>query len=135
MSCKYDIFIVTAYNEEKNCPYKFEAYLDYHDGKTVDGSQVEEQLLPDENDTLHYANDELFKNHYVEGSGFNGLFDTIQVAKDFEIPVCYRGLNNAYVSLKLSTHVTSSEKRNGVFCRDMMIDKVIVKAKERKDNE
>lgn len=134
MSCEYDIYVVMAYNDEKNCPYKFEAYIKYHDGKTMDGSPVEEQLYPDPSDSLHYASEELFQNHY-KGVDFDNLFDTIQVAKNFNFPACYRGLTNAYAALTLKSHVTSTEKRNGKYCRDMMIDKIIVKAKERTDNE
>ncbi len=54
--------------------------------------------------------------------------DSILVAKDFEFPVCYYGLNDAYATLRLNSYVTS--RQTSQYSREMWIDQIVLKAKE-----
>jgi hypothetical protein len=65
---------------------------------------------------------------YVDENGESRLVDSVLVAEDFMFPICYEGLSNAYVTLKLQGYFKSSEKSK--YSRELRIDKIVLKAKE-----
>lgn len=128
LSCKYDIYLLMAWNKNAEKPALFKAILNYHNGKKA--ASVSEVLVPDAADTLHYGAKNLFMNRppYVDERGYDQVVDTIPLAKDFEFPVSYYGMDNAYVTLKIASTVTSKQTTN--YTREMWIDKIIFVAKE-----
>lgn len=128
LSCKYDIYLLMAYNMNAEKPCKFKATLGYHDGKKAAATSV--TLPSDEADTLHYGGKNVFTNQppYVDAKGYIQYVDTIPLAKDFLFPVSYYRMNDAYVTLKIASNVTSREA--STFTREMWIDKIIFVAKE-----
>ena len=65
--------------------------------------------------------------HYDE-NGKYCFTDTVLIAKDFEFPVCYQGLNNAFPILQLKSNFTTKEK--SLYSREIWVNAIIVKAKE-----
>ena len=128
LSCKYDIYLLMAYNVNAEKPCKFKATLGYHDGKKA--TQATSSLPSDEADTLHYGGKNVFTNRppYVDEKGYLQYVDTIPLAKDFLFPVSYYRMDDAYVTLKIASNVTSRE--SATFTREMWIDKIIFVAKE-----
>lgn len=132
LSCKYDIYVVIGYNTQDKLPNKFRAYLSYD---TKD-KRIEEEPLknPDENaidatgSSTYNGNYFVNKEPYYDENGKYCLTDTILVAKDFEFPVCYSGLSNAYPVLKLKSNFTTKEKNT--YTREIWVNAVILKAKE-----
>ena len=128
LSCKYDIYLLMAYNTNAEKPCKFKATIGYHDGKKA--SATTSNLAIDDTDTLHYAGKNLFTNRppYVDEKGYQQYVDTIPLAKDFNLPISYYRMDNAYVTLKIASNVTSREATT--YSREMWIDKIIFVAKE-----
>ena len=68
------------------------------------------------------------KSPYVDENGEYRLVDSVLVAKDFEFPVCYKGLTDAYATLTIKGYFKSTEKNK--YSREIHIDKIVLKAKE-----
>lgn len=129
LSCKYDIYLIMAWNKNAEKPALFKALLNYHDGKKA--MSKSEVLAPEQSDTLHYGGKNLFTNRPPVTDSLGNIIqvtDTIPLAKDFEFPVSYYGMNNAYVTLKITSTITS--KQASLYAREMWIDKIVFVAKE-----
>lgn len=123
-SCKYDIIAVMIYNDDQNKPYHFRAYLNYHDKKAT---QEREQLTPPEGVDADGKNYLTHDPHY-DSEGLLVQNDSVLLARDFELPVCYYGLNDAYVTLELQSYLTSSQRSK--YTNELIIDKIILVPKE-----
>lgn len=126
LSCKYDIYVLMAYNLDANLPNKFRAQISYHNDNPSKTSMENVNLQVPEGVAGSGRN---FENRppRIE-NGKIEYVDTILVAKDFEFPVCYYGLQNAYPTLRLTSYVMSRE--TNLYTREFWIDKIILKAKE-----
>lgn len=127
MSCKYDIYVVMAYNTNANMSTKFKATLTYHEGKRSTQSNA---TLKPEADDIHKGASNTYVNlpcPYVDDNGVTQYVDSICVAHDFEFPVAYYG-TDFYPTLKLSVNVTSKEI--STYTREMWIDQIVLVAKE-----
>ena len=136
LSTKYDIFVVIGYNYSYMLPNKFRAYISYD----TDTKRITNEALKNPNEDAVDAkgksiyNTNYFVNKFPEDPMSDPskiayyLEDTICVAKDFEFPVCYYGLSNAYPVLQIKSNFTSSEKE--YYSREIWVDKIILKPKE-----
>ncbi len=128
LSCKYDIFVLVGYNDNYAKPSKFSAMIAYD----TETRRVNNYALknPDPNSDLYktkyYAN--RVPSVSADGTEVVNVVDTILLAEDFEFPVCYVGLENAYVTLRLKSDFPTSDNKN--YTREMRIDKIILRAKE-----
>lgn len=124
-SCKYDIYAVMAYNVEAARPYQFRAYINYHNNRRTTTRQ---QLSPIEgvNGTEHYFRT---KAPHVDENGIFHFNDSVLLASDFELPVCYVGLDDAYPTLEISSHITSSLRTT--YTNELLIDKIVLIPKLR----
>lgn len=125
LSCKYDIYVLMAYNTEADKPTKFRAQLSYHTESkpTVTTTTLN---VPEGEDGSGTS----FENeapHFDENGNLQ-IMDSVLLAKDFEFPVAYMGLDDAYVTLKIVCYVSSRETSK--YTREMWIDKIIFKAKD-----
>ena len=128
MSCKYDIYVVMAYNSNANMPTKFKASITYHEGKR--NTQSSTNLKPIPTDSIHIGASNTFVNRecpYVDEDGVTQYTDSILVAQDFVFPVSYYGLD-FYPTIKISSNISSKELSN--YTREMWIDKIVLVAKE-----
>ena len=57
--------------------------------------------------------------------------DSVLLAKNFELPVSYFGLRDAYVTLELQSYMTSSQRNN--YTNELIIDKIILVPKENEE--
>lgn len=137
LSCKYDIYVVIGYNTDNNLQNKFRAYISYD----TESSRQKDYVLKNPNeDAVDAKGDPQFgKNffinrppHYNE-KGEVDFTDTICIAKDFEFPVSYMGLNNAYPLVYLKSNFTSSEKT--YYAREIWVNAIIFKAKGHDEEE
>ncbi len=126
LSCKYDIYVLMAYNLEANLPNKFRAQISYHTAEE-NKSSMENQNLTVPEGTAGEGRDFENRPPRIE-NGQLVYVDSILVAKDFEFPVCYYGLNDAYATLRLNSYVTS--RQTSQYSREMWIDQIVLKAKE-----
>lgn len=124
-SCKYDIYAVMAYNVEAARPYQFRAYVNYHNNRRTTTRQ---QLSPIEgvNGTGHNFRT---KAPHVDENGVFQFNDSVLLASDFEFPVCYVGLENAYPTLEISSNITSSMRTT--YTNELLIDKIVLVPKVR----
>ena len=114
-----------AYNDEAKKPNRFTARLSYHD-EDRDNATTETLKVPEgEAGTGNY-----FENvpTCVDENGNACGVDSVLLAKDFKFPVCYYGLDNAYVTLKLASYVSSSQ--TSTYTRELWIDKIVLIAKD-----
>lgn len=123
-SCKYDIIAVMIYNTDLDKPYHFRAYMNYHDQKAT---QERVQLTPPEGVEADG------KNFITSGPRYNsqGLLvqnDSVLLAKDFELPVSYFGIRDAYATLEIQSYLTSSQRNT--YTNELIIDKIILVPKE-----
>lgn len=136
LSTKYDIFVVIGYNIDYNLQNKFRAYISYD----KEEKRVENEPLKNPNeDNVDAKGNSIFGSNYFVNkpfierdadsviSKFN-VTDTICIAKDFEFPVCYDGLKNAYPVIQIKSNFTSSEKT--YYSREIWVEKLILKPKE-----
>ncbi len=126
LSCKYDIYVLMAYNTEADKPAKFRAQLSYH---TESKPTVTTTTLSVP--AGGHGSGTSFENvppHFDENGNYQ-IMDSVLLARDFELPVAYMGLDDAYVTLKLVSYVSSKETSK--YTREMWIDKIIFKAKEQ----
>ena len=126
-SCKYDIIAVMVYNFDQNKPYHFRAYLNYHDQKPV---QEHVQLTPPEGVEADNKNF-VTKGLRYDNDGRIIFTDSVLLAKNFELPVSYFGLRDAYVTLELQSYLTSSQRNN--YTNELIIDKIILVPKENEE--
>lgn len=131
LSCKYDIYVVIAYNTDLNMQNKFNAYISYDDEST----RYENKQFINENDAVDAKGDDLkggkyFVNRkpYYDENGEYHMTDTIMLAKDFEFPVCYEGLNAAFPVLQIKSNFKTNEK--AYYAREIWVNAIILKAKE-----
>lgn len=128
MSCKYDIYVVMAYNSNANMPTKFKASITFHDGKR--STQTTSNLKSIAGDTIHTGPSNTFVNRecpYTDEEGNIQYTDSILIAKDFSFPVSYYGLD-FYPTIKLASNISSKETSS--YTREMWIDKIVLVAKE-----
>lgn len=127
LSCKYDIYVLVAYNSDDNKPNKFQVTLAYDEPTKRNNNKRLKNY--NEDDTDNY-NSNYFSNKspYVDENGEYRMVDSVLVAKDFEFPICYKGLTDAYATLAIKGYFKSSEKNK--YSREIRIDKIVLKAKE-----
>ncbi|MBQ6966015.1 MAG: hypothetical protein IJP82_10095 [Bacteroidaceae bacterium] len=132
LSCKYDIYVVIGYNTDYNLQNKFRAYISYD---TEDKRFNNEALKNPNEDALDAKGESLFEGNYfvnkqpaLDENLCVNYTDTICLAKDFEFPVSYYGLTNAYPVLQLKSNFTSSERN--YYSREIWVNAIILKAKE-----
>lgn len=126
LSCKYDIYVLMAYNTEADKPAKFRAQLSYHtESKATVTTTTLSVPAGGHGSGTNFEN---MPPHYDEDGNFQ-IMDSVLLAKDFEFPVAYMGLDDAYVTLKLVSYVSSKETSQ--YTREMWIDKIIFKTKEQ----
>ena len=125
LSCKYDIVAVMVYNIDKQLPYQFRAYINYHEGGKA--TQTRTQLKPEEgvNGTGNYFQT---KTPHVDEKGMLQFNDSVMIAKDFELPVCYYALDDAYVTIEIQSYMTSTQRSQ--FTNELIIDKIVFIPKE-----
>lgn len=130
LSAKYDIFVVIGYNYEYNLQNKFRAYISYD----TEDKRITNEVLknPNEGDIdakgSSIYNTNYFVNRPMNDESGTHITDTICIAKDFEFPVCYYGINNAYPVIQIKSNFTSSEK--AYYSREIWVQSIILKAKE-----
>lgn len=132
LSCKYDIYAVIGYNTDYNLQNKFRAYISY-DNET---KRVENEALKNPNeDAVDATGASLFGGNYfvnreptVNEDLTVNYTDTICIAKDFEFPVSYMGLSQAYPLIQLKSNFTSSERN--YYSREIWVNAIIMKVKE-----
>ena len=119
LSCKYDIVAVMVYNIDKMLPYQFRAYVNYHNAKQT---QDRVQLMPIEGVN---GTDKLFrtKKPHVDEKGMLQFNDSVLLAQDFEFPVCYYGLSDAYVTVQLQSNISSRDR--SFYTNEIIVDKII----------
>ncbi|MCR5314232.1 MAG: hypothetical protein K6E54_11430 [Bacteroidaceae bacterium] len=134
-SCKYDIFVVIGYNAEIGKLNRFKATISYdNETKRLANQALKnpiDSLIDAEGNKLGGTN--YFENQAPSYGNKNGKYslevlDTICLAKDFEFPVCYYGLENAYPTVSIQAYITSKNKH--IFTNEMWINGFILKAKE-----
>ena len=125
LSCKYDIYLLVAYNDEANKVNKFRAQISYH---TMDKATVKTETLYVPEGTA--GSDRFFENRapFIDENGNYNYIDSVLIAKDFSFPVAYLGVENAYATLRIQSNVGSGE--TDTYSREMWIDKIVLKAKE-----
>lgn len=119
LSGKYDIYAVmlpsnimvadTSNITETAVPTKFQATLRYYNSAT--------------------ATSETSKTTQTLQNDINKV-DTILLWEDFEFPIAYKGVTNAYPTITLVTNPSRSEILNKRFSNAMYLDKIILKTKE-----
>lgn len=135
LSCKYDIYAVIGYNTDYDLQNKFRAYISYD---TEEGRESN-IILKNPNENAVDAKDEsLYESNYFVNSrptlkenGNIEFLDTICIAKDFEFPVAYKGIKNAYPTIQLKSNFTSKE--NKYYCREIWVNAIIFKVKGHDD--
>lgn len=113
LSTKYDIYAIilpeniqdTLKTDTK--PLKFAATISYYDGTSaLESSKTSEDFISD-----------------------TTKVDTVLLFKDFQFPIAYQGVDDAYPTLKLE--VTAGPREiNKKYTNSIYVDKIILKAKE-----
>ena len=141
LSCKYDIYIVVGYNYEAGRQNRFTATIRYNGEQTASNLPFYICTNQDENavdatgasiygDT-HFVN----KKATVDENLVTNYTDTICLAKDFEFPVSYYGLqaidgmSNTYPLLEIMMDVNNSQALS-TYTRELRINAIILKSKE-----
>ena len=140
-SCKYDIYAVVLYNTADNRLNNFIATIRYNGATSSTNLPNYQCKNPDENavdatgkslyNDTHFVN----KKPSVDENGVVSLTDTICIAKDFEFPVSYYGIQNlagmanTYPVLELQMDVPNSVATT-LYTRVMYITAIILKSKE-----
>lgn len=113
LSGKYDIYAVILPENIQDTTIaplqlKFNATLGYYKGTSAqEASEATKNLY---NDTTKV--------------------DTFLLFKDFEFPVAYKGVENAYPTLTLKVTATSREIKDKKYSNSIYLDKIILKTKE-----
>lgn len=123
-SCKYDIYVVTAYNKNAGYPYQFRAALTYHNNN----STARSTNLTVPAGVLGSGNK--FETHpLVDETGVH-FRDSVLVAQDFDLPVCYFNMSSdAYITLQ----ITGVAAARSEYTNDMYIEKIVLVPKMRDD--
>ena len=141
LSCKYDIYVVVGYNVESGRQNRFTATIRYNNETTSSNLPSYACLNPNEDavdatgasiygDT-HFVN----KKPVTDEDLVTSYTDTICIAKDFEFPVSYYGIQaldgmaNTYPVLELMMDVSNS-LATSTYTREMRINAIILKSKE-----
>ncbi len=129
LSCKYDIYLLVAYNDKYAKQNKFTVTLAYDtEEKRVNNESLKNPDVTNSEfyDTKYFTN--RMPSVSADSTEVYNFVDSVLVAQDFNFPVCYEGLENAYVTMEVKSNVTSRETKD--YTREMRIDKIILKAKE-----
>lgn len=144
-SCKYDIYAVVVYQYESNIQNRFKATIKYNrENSPATGIPSFTCINLDENavdaDGASLYGTEFFVNKVPEldENLITNYTDTICLAKDFEFPIAYYGIQslqvngtnplvNTYPILEIKTDVPS---RNSKYTRALRINAIILKSKE-----
>lgn len=118
-SCKYDIYVVMTWNSSAAKPYHFRSYINYHKGQKT---STRAQLTPPEGQLADGRN-YVTREPYVDEDGYH-MTDTVLLAKDFELPVSYYGVSDAYVTVEINSYLTSSQRSQ--YTNELLIDKIIL---------
>ena len=71
------------------------------------------------------------KEPHVDEKGQFHFNDSVLVAQDFEFPVSYVGIDDAYVTLEIQSYMTSSQRTT--FTNELLIDKIVLVPKEKSE--
>ena len=137
LSCKYDVFAVIGYNMSDQKPNKFRAYL-YWDTPKGRVTKDSEATLKNPNDALdakgasikgtnYFVNSRPYAN-YKNGKVNIELTDTICLARDFEFPISYYEIDDAYPTLYIKSNFSSNEKE--IYSRNIWVNAIILKPKD-----
>ncbi len=129
LSCKYDIYLLVAYNDKYAKQNKFTVTLAYDtEEKRVNNEGLKNPDVTNSKfyDTKYFTN--RMPSVSADSTEVYNVVDSVLVAQDFNFPVCYEGLENAYVTMEVKSNVASRETKD--YTREMRIDKIILKAKE-----
>lgn len=125
LSCKYDIYLLVPYNYEAAKPTRFRVAIGAHEL----GSSTFNETTLDVPDSI-YGEGKNFVNRAPRYE--NGKFeyvDSILIAKDYEFPVSYAGLENGdvYPTIKVTVYVSDTR----TYSRELWLDQVVLKTKEQ----
>lgn len=132
LSCKYDIYVVIGYNTNYDLQNKFRAYISYD----TDAKRVKDEALKNPNEdavdaegkSIYNTNDFVNRKPVANDDLTMNYTDTILIARDFEFPVAYWGLDKAYPTIQLKSNFTS--KKKAYYSREIWVNAIIMKAKE-----
>ena len=141
LSCKYDIYVVVGYNYEAGRQNRFTATIRYSGETTSSNIPSYVCLNPNEDavdatgasiyEDTHFVN----KKPVIDDNLVTSYTDTICIAKDFEFPVSYYGIQaldgmaNTYPVLELMMDVSNSLATT-TYTRELRINAIILKSKE-----
>lgn len=126
LSGKYDIYAVMAYNVDVDRPYQLRFFINYHEGTTSKTTRTRLQTSAGEANFVSKA-------PHVDENGQFHFNDSILIAEDFELPVCYYGLDDAYVALEIQSYMTSTQRTT--YTNELLIDKVVLVPKTDSEEE
>ncbi len=124
LSCKYDIYVLIAFNDQYRKPNKFSATLSYH----IQGTKTKHQQAKLDNPDGVNGRNFINREPKIENGKWEYVVDTVCLARDFEFPVCYEGLENAYATIAIAN--TAKNTETNVYAKEIRIDKFILKAKD-----
>jgi len=132
LSCKYDIYVVIGHNTDYNLPNKFRAFISYdNETKRLNNSALKnmnEDAVDANGKSLYNSNYFVSTPAHLDEEGIAHYNDTICLARDFEFPICYKGVKNAYPVIQIKSNFSSSEK--SIYSREIWVHSLILKAKE-----
>lgn len=132
LSCKYDIYVVIGHNTDYNLPNKFRAFISYDNESkrqnNVALKNMNEDAVDANGKTLYNTNYFVTTPAWMDESGIAHYNDTVCIAHDFEFPICYEGVKNAYPVLNIKSNFSSTEKN--FYSREIWVHSIILKAKE-----
>lgn len=121
LSCKYDIYVVVNYNTDYNQPNRIRVNIMYDNEKGRLKSS--EALRNPENNDRNFINRDI----HLNDKGELEFTDTILVAQDFEFPVSYYGLKEAYPVIEITNYPDSGSK---TYAPVLWVNSIIMKSKE-----
>ncbi len=125
LSCKYDIIAVLPYNIQTAKPYQLRAYINYHTTK-ANSDRVQLKPIEGVNGSGNYYHP---KTPHIDDKGLLQFSDSLLLVQDFEFPVCYYGVTDAYATLEIQSYMTSTQRNT--YTNEFMIDKIILVPKEK----
>ena len=141
LSCKYDIYVVVGYNYEAGRQNRFTATIRYN-GETTSTNLPSYSCKNPNEDAVDATGASIYGDtHFVnkkpvtDENLVTNYTDTICIAKDFEFPVSYFGLQaidgmaNTYPVLELMMDVSNSLATT-TYTRELRINAIILKSKE-----
>lgn len=143
LSCKYDIYVVSVFNNSTKLPTIFKCRLKYDKELTAKEQKYTTnfQNLFQNSEDSYGATSATKINFYTKipetdtistsplKVDFKSVTDTIKICEDFEIPVCYYGLNNAYPVLEIVGAVSNTDVKNKLYAKELLINSIILKPK------